>query len=122
MVAAVAIYFLVHTINQKAENIMVPSGYKYVIEDHYSKSGNGWATYYIYDTYVLVKKDSEENKDELPMIYDGIDASKLNYDESDTTKICDTDSCYNYPKILTTIKKLIANKFGREYTGQWWKD
>lgn len=116
ILAAVAIFVVVNVIGGKASE-SVPSGYKFVVEDHYAKSGNGWATYYVYDSYVLVKKDGENDKGEPPMIYD-IDTSKLSYNENDTTKICDTDSCYQYPKVLTTIKKLISNKFGREYTGQ----
>ena len=114
--AIASILFFIGTFDHKV-NEPVPSGYRFVVEDHYAKSGVGWATYYIYDSYILVRKDDAENT-QPPLIYDVADAAKLTYDENDTVKTCDIDSCYDYPKILNTIKKLIANKFGREYTGQ----
>ena len=113
--AVTAIVFFIGTFDHKVKE-PVPSGYKFMVEDHYAKSGTGWATYYVYDSYILVRKDDSENA-RPPMIYDVTDAAKLTYDENDTVRTCDADSCYNYPKVLNTIKKLIANKFGREYTG-----
>ena len=118
LLAGAAIFALTKISGGGDSGLNVPSDYKFVIEDHYPKSDNTWATYYVYSNYILVKKDGESTKTEPMMIYDGIDSSKLKYDLDDTTKICDTDSCYRYPKVLTTIKKLISNKFGREYTGK----
>lgn len=112
---AVAAIFILINVTSAESGLNVPSGYKFIIEDHHPKSDNTWATYYVYDDYVLVQKDSVAAKDEPLMIYDGIDTSKLNYDENDTTKVCDADSCYHYPKALTTLKKLISKKSGREY-------
>ncbi|MBR2543272.1 hypothetical protein IKF03_01580 [Candidatus Saccharibacteria bacterium] len=116
LVAIVAIFVLVNMTGNGSSGPNVPSDYKFVVEDHYPKSDSTWATYYVYDNYILVKKDSEAAKNDPMMIYDGIDSTKLSYDENDTTKICDTDSCYRYPKVLTTIKKLISKKVPREYT------
>jgi len=108
------IFFLVKFLNEKT-TIAVPANYNYAIEDHYSKNENLWATYYVYDSYVLVTKDNGE--DGPIMAYD-FDTSILVYDEKETIKTCDKDYCYAYPKVLTTLKKLISTKFGREYTGR----
>ncbi|MBQ3464681.1 hypothetical protein IJH15_00445 [Candidatus Saccharibacteria bacterium] len=115
--AALAIFKLYTFMNKKLD-LTIPSGYDYVIEDHFAKSDTNWATYYVYGDYVLVTKDGEEEKDEPAMIYDGIGSSKLEYNEENTVKMCDSDSCFAYPEILVSIKKFIADKFGREYTGR----
>ena len=115
VLVAFIIFYLVKMLCEKT-TINIPPNYNYAIEDHYKKDEGTWSTYYVYDDYVLVTKDSNE---EAPiMAYDGIGASNLTYDESETTKTCDEDACYEYPEILDTIKKFISNKFGREYTGR----
>ena len=109
------IFFLIKMLCEKT-TITIPPNYNYAIEDHYTKNENLWSTYYVYDDYVLVTKDTNE---ESPiMAYDGIGASGLVYDENDIVESCDEDSCYEYPQVLNTIKKFISNKFGREYTGR----
>ncbi len=118
IIAAFAVFKIYKMVTNRITLLDVPSGYDYVIEDHFAKSDTNWATYYIYGDYVLVKKDGEEEKDDPAMIYDGIGSSKLEYKEEDTVKMCDADSCFAYPEVLISIKKFIANKFGREYTGR----
>lgn len=97
----------------------VPTNYKFMVADHYTKSGTNWATYYVYDSQILVQKDDANGNhtDDPIMAYDNVDTSELELDESDTTRICDTDSCYSCPKALVALKQLIANKYWREYTG-----
>lgn len=114
LVAAV-IFFLIKYLNEKT-TIAVPQGYNYSIEDHYTKNEALWSTYYVYSNYILVTKDGEEDS---PIIaYDGIDTSIFGYDENDTTKACDADSCYTYPRALDAIKKYLSTKYGREYIGR----
>ena len=117
VLAAFVIVKLCFFINKKID-ITTPSGYDYVIEDHFAKNDINWATYYVYSDYVIVKNDGEEEKDNPDMVYDGIGSSKLDYSEEKTIRMCDADTCFNYPEVLTTIKSFIANKFGREYTGK----
>ena len=97
----------------------VPTNYKFMITDHYTKNGKDWVTYYVYDSQILVQKDDEngEHTSDPIMAYDNVNTSELEFDESDTTKVCDTDYCYSYPNTLVALKKLIANKYWREYTG-----
>jgi len=115
--AAVAIFLLVSNMNNDSNSANVPDGYKFVVEDHYASNGQGWATYYVYDSYVIVRKDSESSKERPMMIYD-VDTASLVYKENDTTKVCDKEACYDYPKVINNIKKLISKKTGREYIGQ----
>lgn len=117
VLAAFGLFKVYCFITQKIDNT-VPTGYDYMIEDHFAKSDVNWATYYIYSDYVAVKKDGEEEKDAPALIYDGIGSSTLTEDKEETVKKCDADSCFAYPKVLITIKNYIANKFGREYTGR----
>lgn len=112
----IAVWFFVGMFNQNFSS--VPSGYKFSIEDHYAKNTSTWSTYYVYDTYVLVQDDSPEPSATPVVIYDGIDTSAFELDESDTTRTCDSDSCYEYPKVLAAVKKSIVGKPWREYTGR----
>ena len=115
VLVAIVIAILVSFLNNKT-TVRVPNGYAYAIEEHFAKNNNLWSTYYVYDNYILITKDNGE--DNPIMAYDGIGASNLSYKEGDTVRTCDEDSCFDYPKVLITIKKLIANKIGREYTGK----
>lgn len=115
--AAFAIWFFINMFNHKLA--AVPDGYKFSIEDHYAANTATWVTYYIYDTYVLVRNDDPDSNGSSPaIIYDGVDTSKLTLDENDTTKACDSDSCYEYPKVLSSVKQSIVGKAWREYTGR----
>ena len=95
----------------------VPDGYKFSVVDHTTKDTEKWATYYVYDTYIIVYKDqkNEKSKASPSLIYEGLDTSGLVLDEKSTAKTCDSDACYTYPKVLNAIKKLLVGRPSREY-------
>ena len=109
-----AMIFLFKMLNEKT-TIAVPANYNYTIEDHYSKDVSLWSTYYVYDNYILVTRDDCEDR---PIMAYDVDTTTLLYDENDTVKACDKDSCYTYPRVLNAIKRAVSIKFGREYTGR----
>ena len=98
----------------------VPEGYKFAISDEYGE-GNGKVrtTYYVYDEAIYVETEGykEDGVDRAVLIYDGVNTSKLELNEAETTKVCYGGSCVYKPKVLITIKNLIAHKIGREYIG-----
>lgn len=116
---SVAAWFFSNFFNNNVASV-VPNNYKFMLVDHYTKDTDNWATYYVYDNQILVKKDSapDATTTEYPiMAYDGVNTAELEYDESSTTRVCDSDSCYSCPKALVEVRKLIANHYGREYIG-----
>ena len=95
----------------------VPDGYKFSVVDHATNDKSKWATYYVYDTYIIIYKDQkdESSKSSQATIYEGLDTSNLVYDETATAKTCDSAACYSYPKVLDSIKKMLVNRQSREY-------
>lgn len=96
----------------------VPDGYKFSVADHATSDANLWATYYVYDTYIIVYKDQKDEslRTSPATIYEGLNTSELVLDEKSTAKTCDSVACYTYPKVLDAIKKLLAGRPSREYT------
>lgn len=111
-------HFFVNTVSGEI-SAAVPKGYKFSVTDNYGEGSDIRTTYYVYDDYILVEDESFEKNgvNRAVRIYDNINTSTLSYDQSDTTEICELGTCYEKPKILATIKKLLARKVGREYIG-----
>ena len=97
----------------------VPEGYKFSVTDHYNEGSNIRTTYYIYENKIFVEDESFESDsvNRATLIYDGVNTHDLILDENDTAELCELGVCHSAPKVLITIKKLIANKPGREYIG-----
>ena len=97
----------------------VPPGYKFAVTNNYAEGSNIRTTYYVYDDRILVEDESFE-KDKVNRalkVYDGINTSNLALKEDETAEICELGSCSSYPKVLSSIKKLLSGKVGREYIG-----
>ncbi|MBR3176020.1 hypothetical protein IKF26_01300 [Candidatus Saccharibacteria bacterium] len=114
--AIFAAFFFVNLLDNKFKPI--PDGYRFSVTDHSTMNDKNWATYYIYDGYILVDKEVADDGSEASkaVIYDGIDTSTLELNEQDIAEFCDVDACYHYPKVIDTIKKMLVNKASREYT------
>lgn len=97
----------------------VPEGYKFSVTDNYNEGSNIRTTYYIYENRIFVEDESFESNSvsRATLVYDSINTHDLALDENDTTELCELGVCHSVPKILITIKKLIANKPSREYIG-----
>lgn len=95
----------------------VPSGYKFLVADAQAEANGTRTTYYVYadsilvDTLDLTSESSIRNS----YIYDNIDTSSLELDLEDTYDECDKNDCYKIPKVVSSIKKMIQGKAGREY-------
>ena len=118
--AAVAIAVLITTfMNMMNGNISaaVPQDYKFAVTDNYNDGSRIRTTYYIYDDHILVEDESfiDNEVNRTVMIYEGINTSSLSLDSEDTLEICELGVCKEHPKVLTTIKRLISRKVGREY-------
>lgn len=97
----------------------VPENYNFAVTDNYAEGSKIRTTYYVYNDKIFVVNESftSDVVDRSVMIYDGVNASSLKYDETDTTEICELGTCYTRPKVLAVIKNLISHKIGREYLG-----
>ena len=97
----------------------VPDGYKFAVTDHYTEGSKIRTTYYVYKDHIIVEDESIYNDivNRTLLIYDNISTATLNLDENDTTEICELGACYQRPKVLAVIKKLISRRVGREYIG-----
>lgn len=120
--AAICIGILIFSfINMMNSDISaaVPKGYRFSVTDNYAEGSKIRTTYYVYDDHILVEDESFDSDkiNRIVMIYDSINTASLNYDADDTTKICELGSCYERPKVLAVIKRLISHKIGREYIG-----
>ena len=111
------LYSFFHIINADVSSTIVPDGYSFAIKDDYIEGSRITTTYYVYDGKIFVEDESEDDGkvNRTVMIYDNINTSNLILDENDTTEVCELGACANKPKVLATIKRLIANKIGREY-------
>ncbi len=97
----------------------VPEGYRFSVTDNYAEKSSIRSTYYVYKDHIIVE-DESFNNDEVNrtlLIYDNISTSTLEYNENDTTEICELGACYQRPKVLAVIKRLISRRVGREYIG-----
>lgn len=115
---AVLIFTFTNMMNGEVSGA-VPEGYRFAVTDNYNEGSSIRTTYYVYDNKILVEDESFDNNsvDRTMMIYDSVNTSSLNYDENDTTTICELGSCNERPKVLAVIKNLISRKIGREYLG-----
>lgn len=97
----------------------VPEGYRFAVTDNYAEGSSIRTTYYVYKDHIITEdesfNDGEVNRSLL--IYDNISTATLKYDENDTTEICELGACYQRPKVLAVIKRLISRRVGREYIG-----
>ena len=118
IIVAVLAIFLFKNIFENNVSKPVPDGYRFSITDRNTKDTTKWATYYVYDSYIIVYKEQkdESSKNSQSTIYEGLDTSDLVFDEGVTTKSCDSSACYTYPKVLDAIKKLLVGKPSREYS------
>ena len=122
-VAVIAITVLIVNIlrimNTDSTATPVPDGYRFAVNYNYAECSKVKTTYYVYDNKVIVEDESFENniKNRSLMVYEGITTSNLEYNEDETTTVCELGACREQPKVLTTIKKLISRKVGREYLG-----
>ncbi len=115
-VVAMALSLFLNLFNNKVSK-PVPDGYKFSVTDHASENTSNWATYYIYDNSIIVFKEFKDESSNISptVIYEGLNTSDLVLDENATAKTCDSAACYNYPKVLDAIKKLLINRPSREY-------
>lgn len=110
--------FFINAVNGEI-SAAVPEGYKFSVTDNYSEGSRVRTTYYVYDGHILVEDESFE-KDEVNRavrIYEGISTTDLTYDANDTIEVCELGTCYEKPKALAVIKRLLSRKVGREYIG-----
>lgn len=97
----------------------IPDGYRFSVTDNYSEGSKIRTTYYVYKDHVIVEDESFENGtvNRALLVYDDINASNLSFNADDTAEVCELGACYERPKVLAVIKKLISRKVGREYIG-----
>ena len=118
----ICIGILIYTFVQMMEgnvSASIPEGYKFAVTNNYGEGSKIRTTYYVYDDRILVESESfeDDKSNRALMMYDGIDTSGLVLNTEDTAEICELGSCRSYPKALSTIKKMISGKVGREYIG-----
>lgn len=118
----ICIGLLIYTFVQMMEgnvSASVPEGYKFAVTNNYNEGSKIRTTYYVYDDRILVESESfeDDKNNRALMMYDGIDTSGLALNTEDTAEICELGSCRSYPKVLSSIKKMISGKVGREYIG-----
>ncbi len=123
-IAAAAIFILFsmffNTMFNNGEiSAAVPEGYTFAVTDHYAEGSNLRTTYYVYKDHIIVEDESVYNNvvNRTLLIYDNISTANLKLDENDTTEVCELGACYQRPKVLAVIKKLISRRVGREYIG-----
>ena len=114
----ILIFSFINMMNSEV-SASIPSNYKFLVTDNYAVGSKIRTTYYVYDNHILVEDESFEKDatNRVVIIYDNINTEPLKYDENDKTKICELGACYERPKVLAVIKKLISSKMGREYIG-----
>ena len=96
----------------------VPEGYRFSITDNYVEGSNVRTHYYVYDDKIMVEDESVNDNvvNRTVLVYEGINTTSLKYDD-ETIEMCELGACREKPRILATIKSLIARKPGREYIG-----
>ncbi len=111
--------FFFNTMMSGEISATVPEGYRFAVTDNYAEGSSIRTTYYVYKDHIITEdesfNDGEVNRSLL--IYDNISTATLKYDENDTTEICELGACYQRPKVLAVIKRLISRRVGREYIG-----
>lgn len=97
----------------------VPNGYRFSVTDNYLEGSNIRTTYYVYDDKIIVEDQSVDDGtvNRAVMVYDNLDTSSLTFNEEETAEICNLGTCRIRPKIISTIKKMLSKKVGREYIG-----
>lgn len=95
----------------------VPKDYKFLVADEQTEAKGIHTTYYVYDNSIIVKQEKldSEPPEKTLVIYNDIDTSSLVLNTEETTNVCDSDACYHIPKVVASIKKIIANRASREY-------
>lgn len=111
--------FFFNTMMNGDISAVVPEGYRFAVTDNYAEGSSIRTTYYVYKDHIITEDESFNNGEvnRSLLIYDNISTSTLNYDEEDTTEICELGACYQRPKVLAVIKRLISRRVGREYIG-----
>lgn len=97
----------------------VPDGYKFSVTNNYSDKSRVRTTYYVYDNRIFVEDESfeKDSVNRIVLVYEGVNTDSLVLDPNDTIEICELGTCYQVPKVLAVIKKLVSKKTGREYIG-----
>lgn len=116
---AILFYFFFNTMMNGDISAAVPEGYRFAVTDNYAEGSSIRTTYYVYQDHIIVEDESHNNGEvnRSLLIYDNISTSTLKFDEDDTTEICELGACYQRPKVLAVIKRLISRRVGREYIG-----
>ncbi len=116
VIISLAISFFIKLLNNHVLQ-PIPDGYRFSVVDHSTTNTADWKTYYIYDNQIIVYKEfpDESSSSSPAVIYDNLDTTDLVLNEEDLAKSCDSGGCYQYPKVLNEIKKLIAGKVSREF-------
>ena len=111
--------FFFNTMMSGEISAAVPEGYRFSVTDNYAEGSSIRSTYYVYKDHIIAEDESFNNGEvnRTLLIYDNISTSTLEYNENDTTEICELGACYVRPKVLAVIKKLISRRVGREYLG-----
>lgn len=113
------IYTFITTLNSDI-SANIPEGYRFSVTENYANDPNIRTSYYVYEDRILVEKESYDDHglNRSLVMYDGVDTKNLSYDSSQDAEDCDeTNSCKARTKALTSIRKLISRKTGREYVG-----
>lgn len=121
-VAAVCVFVLVsYFMNELNGDISaaVPEGYRFSVVNNYAEGSQLRTTYYVYDDHIIVEDESftDDAVNRTLLIYDNLDTTTLDYDPEDKIEICELGVCYERPKALTVIKKVLSRKTAREYIG-----
>ncbi len=97
----------------------VPEGYRFAVTNNYNEGSKIRTTYYVYEDHIIVEDESfvDGTVNRTLVVYDGVDTRTLDYDPKDVTEICELGACYEKPKVLAVIKRVLSHKAGREYIG-----
>ena len=113
---AVLLYFFFDMMNYH-NSPRVPDGYKFSVTNNYTDDSKIHTTYYVYNDSIFVENESidDDMVNRMVLIYDNINTESLSLDTNDTIEDCELGFCHQIPKVISSIKKLISGKIGREY-------
>ena len=114
----VLIYFFINTLRDTTST-NVPDGYNFSVIDSHGSDDQIRTIYYVYGDKILVADESpsDNSVNRTILIYENINTADLSYKPDDMTEVCESGICYKRPKVINKIRKLLAGKIGREYTG-----
>ncbi|MBR3052448.1 hypothetical protein IKG60_02410 [Candidatus Saccharibacteria bacterium] len=105
---------------QNDTNTDLPNDYVFAVIDDANTINGAVVTYYVYNDKVITERRqaSDEQGEKAILVYDGVDTSKVVYTGDNATEVCAVTVCKKKNKPLKVVKKIIADKVGREYVGR----